>query len=136
MKIERQELTLSTNQTAWLEYDQDGDLLEIIFRPAEATCAIELTESIILRFDWETNQPLSLGFISVSQLMQPTEYGPVYFQLLADEWPDEAREKVWSMLRAAPLADFLTLSTYAPAYIPKTIPMTTIRQPHFALRAA
>ncbi len=136
MNIEKQELTLSTGQTACLEYDQDGDLLDIIFRSTEATCAIELTESIILRFDWEKNEPLSLGFISVSQLLQSTEYGPIYFQLLVDEWPDEVQDKVWTMLRAAPLTDFLALSSYAPAYIPKTIPMTTIRRPHFVLKAA
>ncbi|NJN99221.1 MAG: hypothetical protein HC875_36570, partial [Anaerolineales bacterium] len=85
MKLEKRELSLSTGQTVWYEYDQGSDLLEIIFQPAEATCAVELTESIILRFDWETNEPLSLGFISISHLVQPTEYGEVHFQLLTDE---------------------------------------------------
>ena len=38
--------------------------MEIIFRQTEATYAVELTESIVLRFDWETSEPLSLSFIS------------------------------------------------------------------------
>ena len=82
MQLDKRTITLSTGETAWYEYDRDGDVLEIIFRPAEATCAVELTESIILRFDWETNEPLSLSFISLSQLVQPAQYGPIHFQLL------------------------------------------------------
>ena len=103
MKLQKLPLPLTTKQTAWLEYDQDGDLLEIFFRSAEATCAIELTESIILRFDWDTCEPLSLSFISMSQLVQPSKYGSVHFQLLNDEWPDEVQDKVWRMLQSAPL---------------------------------
>ncbi len=136
MKLEKQKLTLSTGKTAWSEYDPDGDILEIIFRPAEATCAIELTESIILRFDWETNEPLSLSFISISRLVQPTEYGKVHFQLLTDEWPDEVRDKIWTMLRIPPLTEFLTLSSYAPAHTHQIVPMATIKQPHLVAQTA
>jgi hypothetical protein len=136
MKLERRELNLSTGQTAWYEYEQDSDLLEIIFRPAEATCAVELTESIILRFDWETNEPLSLGFISISRLIQPTAYGEVHFQLLTEEWPDEAQGKIWEMLQRPPLTEFLKLSSYAPAHTHKIIPMATIKQPYFLPQAA
>lgn len=136
MKIETRQLSLSTGQTAWFEYDHDSDMLEIIFRPAEATGAVELTESIILRFDWETAEPLSLGFISISHLMQPTEYGEVHFQLLADEWPDEVQDKVWEMLQRPPLTEFLKLSSYAPAHTHKFIPMAAIKQPYFLAQAA
>lgn len=136
MKLEKRELTLSTGQTVWYEYAQDSDLLEIIFRPAEATCAVELTESIILRFDWETNEPLSLGFISISHLVQPTEYGEVHFQLLTDEWPDEVQAKVWEMLQRSPLTEFLKLSSYAPAHTHKIVPMAAIKRPHLLAQAA
>ena len=129
MKLEKRDLTLSTGEQAWYEYDQDSDILEIIFRPGEATGAIELTESIILRFDWATNEPLSLSFISVSRLIQPTEYGEVHFQLLTDEWPAEAQDKIWQMLRLPPLTEFLKLSSYAPAHSQQIIPMTTVKQP-------
>lgn len=136
MKLERRELSLSTGQTAWYEYDQDSDMLEIIFQSTEATCAIELTESIILRFVWETNEPLSLGFISISRLIQPNEYGEVHFQLLTDEWPAEAQGKIWEMLQRPPLTEFLKLSSYAPAHTHKIIPMAAIKQPHFLPQAA
>ncbi|MFN8455962.1 MAG: DUF2283 domain-containing protein [Anaerolineae bacterium] len=136
MKIERQEVILNTGEKAWYEYDQESDVLEIIFRPGEATCAIELTESIILRFDWESNQPLSLSFISVSRLMQPAEYGEVHFQLLVDEWPDEAQDKIWKMLRLPLLTEFLKLSSYAPAHTHQIVPMATINQPLSLAQAA
>lgn len=51
MKLDRQELTLSTGQKVFYEYDQMDDLLEIFFQQNKATCAIELTESIILQLD-------------------------------------------------------------------------------------
>jgi hypothetical protein len=136
MALEKQKLILSTGKTAWIEYDQNGDLLEIIFRSGEATCAIELTESIILRFDWETSEPLSLSFISFSQLIQPTKYGQRYFQLLTSEWPAEIDEQIWTMLRKPPLSEFLTVNSYEPAFAHQVIPMTNINPPHLTTLAA
>lgn len=57
MKIEKNQIALKTGDTALIEYDREGDVLEIVFRQAGATRAIELTESIILRFNWESNEP-------------------------------------------------------------------------------
>ena len=111
-------------------------MLEIIFRPDEATGAVELTESIILRFDWASNEPLSLSIISFSRLLQANPYGEVHFQLLADEWPDEVRAKIWPMLQQTPLSDFLKLSGYAPAHTHQIIPMAAIRQPYLMPQAA
>jgi len=136
MNLEKKELKLDTGKTAWYEYDRDGDVLEIIFQPDEATGAVELTESIILRFDWETNEPLSLSIISFSRLLQANPYGEVHFQLLTDEWPDEVREKIWKMLQTTPLSEFLKLSGYSPAHTHQIIPMATIRQPYLMPQAA
>jgi len=136
MELEKKELKLSNGKTAWYEYDRDGDVLEIIFQPAEATGAVELTESIILRFDWGSNEPLSLSLISFSRLLQANPYGEVHFQLLADEWPDEVRDKIWPMLQKTPLSEFLKLSGYAPAHTHQIIPMATIKQPYLMPQAA
>lgn len=136
MKIETRELTLSTGEKVRSEYDRDSDLLEIIFRPAEATGAVELTESIVLRFDWNANEPLSLSFISLSKLLQPTEYGEVHFQLLTDEWPEDTRDKIWKMLRTSPLKEFLKLSSYVAAHTHQIIPTTTLKQSDILLQAA
>jgi hypothetical protein len=136
MNLEKKELKLNTGNIAWHEYDRDGDVLEIIFRPGEATGAVELTESIILRFDWESNEPFSLSIISFSRLLQANPYGEVHFQLLTDEWPDEVRDKIWPMLQKAPLSEFLKLSGYAPAHAHKIIPMAAIKQPYLIPQAA
>jgi len=136
MNLEKRKLELSTGKTAWYEYDRDGDVLEIIFRLDEATGAVELTESIILRFDWASNEPLSLSFISFSRLLQANPYGEVHFQLLMEQWPDEVRAKIWPMLQRTPLSDFLKLSGYAPAHTHQIIPMATIKQPYLMPQAA
>lgn len=135
-ELEQKELTLSTGKTAWYEYDRNSDLLEIIFRPAEASCAVELTESIVLRFDWYANEPLSLSLMSISKLLQPAEEGDLFFQLLSEEWPAEAQAKVWRMLRQPPLNEFLKLSSYVPAHSYHKIPMTSIKHAPELMQAA
>lgn len=129
MRLERRELILNTGAKALYEYDPESDLLEIIFQEGEATCAVELTENIILRFDWEKSQPLSLSFMSISKLIQPAEYGDIHFQLLTDEWPDEVHDKVLIMLRTTPLTEFLLLSSYAPAHTHQVVPSAMIKHP-------
>ena len=136
MNIETQELALSSHEKARIEYDPETDLLEIIFRNAEATCTVELTESMVLRFDWDTDEPLSLSVISFSKLLQHAEYGETYFQLLTDEWPEDAKNKIWTMLRTSPVKDVLKLSTYVPAHTHQTIPTTTLKQSKVILQAA
>ena len=136
IELEQQGLRLSTGSITRYEYDRNGDMLEIFFRDAEAACAVELTESIVLRFDWETNEPLSLSFLSFSKLQKPAEYGEPFFELLADEWPEEAQEKVWAMLRKQPLNEFLKLNSYVPAHTYRAIPMTSIKHAPELLRAA
>lgn len=128
--------TFRSGEIARYEYDRNSDLLEIFFRDTEATCAVELTESIVLRFDWERNEPLSLSFLSFSKLQKPVEYGEPFFELLAEEWPQEAQEKIWAMLRKPPLNEFLKLSSYVPAHTYRAIPMTSIQQTPALMRAA
>lgn len=76
-------------QTAHYKYDPNGDLLEIYFMEGEATAAVELTDNMVLRFDWESSRPLNLSIISVSTLLQPARYGKMYFELLVEEWPED-----------------------------------------------
>ena len=136
MKLNEFESTLSTGQKVLYSYDEDSDLLEIIFRQAEATGAIELTESIILRFDLDTAEPLSLSFIAFSRLIQPTEYEAQYFHLLADEWPEAVREKVEQMLRSGPLNEFLQVAGYLAPHSRYSIPMAMVKRPHVLAQTA
>ena len=136
MELIKTKSTLSDGATVWYEYDQEGDLLEVVFKAAEATAAVELTESIILRFDWHTAEPLSLSFISFSRLIQPARYGKAYFQLLTDEWPEEVRQKVWPILQSAPLNEFLELSSYIPHHGRQAVPVAAVKRPMVLATAA
>lgn len=133
MVIDKFEVNLSTGQKAQYEYDREGDVLEVIFRPGEATCAVELTESIILRFDWETGEPMSIGFIGFSYLIKPAEFGETYFQLLHDEWPDEVQTKVWDILHSPPVVEFLKVGSFTPSHKQKSVPIASLRQAQLAL---
>ena len=128
MLIEYHCILFGTGQTAQCEYDPTGDLLEIYFVLGEATAAVELTDNIVLRFDWDRGTPFNLGIISVSTLLQLSRYGKMHFELLVKEWPEEAQDKILAMLRRPPLTEFLTVSSYTPAHKSEIIPITTIRQ--------
>lgn len=129
LAIKRSQVELETGEKVQYEYDNEGDILEIIFQRGAATCAVELTDSIILHFDWEAVQPLSLTMISFSHLIQPTEHGAAYFQLLVDEHDEETQEKVWQMLNSAPLNSLLKMGGFTPANAYKTIPVARVNYP-------
>ncbi len=73
--LQTYQVTTEQGQTVELEYDQQGDMLEIFFKRGPASGAIELADPIILRFDRETGQALSLSVLTFSQVIQPTELG-------------------------------------------------------------
>jgi len=134
MKLTDLESTLSAQ--VLYTYDEEGDLLEIVFRQGEATCAVELTDSIILRFDLDTSEPLSLSLISFSRLIQSADYDVQHFRLLTDEWPEELQEKVMLMLRSTPLNEFLQVGSYTPPHTRQVIPLATVKRPYLLAQAA
>ncbi|MEM7532493.1 MAG: hypothetical protein AAF639_09970 [Chloroflexota bacterium] len=121
--------------TAVYQYIQEDDFLEIFFQEGEisneSTATIELTDNIVLRFDSTTSTPLSLACLSFSKLVEPTAYGEKHFALLVEEWPDNALDKIWQMLRQPPLTGILRLGGYIPTDAHTVIPMTTMN-PTFA----
>ena len=68
MIIQSKEFILKSGDKVLWEYDQEGDLLEIVFQAKEATGTVELTDNIILRFDWLRDEPLSLSIMSASHI--------------------------------------------------------------------
>jgi hypothetical protein len=87
-----------------LEYDQDGDMLEIFFGQGPASGAVELADPLILRFDRETGKALSLSILTFSQVIQGTELGPRGFRLSGlESLPDTLREMVVKMITAPPV---------------------------------
>jgi len=134
LRLTRFDSILDNGQTVHYCYDEEGDILEIIFRKARATCAVELTESIILRFDLEKEEPLSLSFVSYSRLAQPTEVGPRSFRLKLDSMDDEVRQKVVRIITSSPVNQFLKVSSYTRPRARRSEPITYVeRLPALAL---
>ena len=106
---------VSNGQTVRIEYDREGDILELFFAEG-AGRGLELTDEIVLRYDVQSGQPLSLIFLSFSKLMQPTEYGPESFYIHGlQRLPPAERDKVMSILTSSPVNHYLHVSALAQA---------------------
>ena len=118
------------HDSAAYQYSQEDDFLEIFFQQGDAEdksmATIELTDNIVLRFDWATSTPLSSTCHSFAKLVEPSAYGEKHFALLVEEWPDESLDKIWHMLRQPPLTGILRLGGYIPTDEHTVVPMTTM----------
>jgi hypothetical protein len=116
-------------QRIHLAYDEIGDVLEIVFEGVQATCAIELTDNILLRFHRELGQAAGLTILDFSILASPTELGPRSFAITGlENMPGDLRETVARIITTAPINRFLKVSTFysLPA---EPIPLTYVENP-------
>ena len=124
---------LPTGEKVHIEYDSEGDTLEVFFASGSAT-GIELTEEIVLRYDKSSASPRSLIFTSFSHLIQDTEYGPESFRLTGIEsLPPQQRYEILRILRMPSVSHFLQLSAVKLPHIQHPIPFTSVR--HLPLAA-
>ena len=120
---------LDNGQPVQIEYDREGDILEIFFAEGGG-CGIELTDEIVLRYNPTNNTPLSLIFVSFSHLVQPTEYGQESFRLTGVErLPPKRRDVVMRILTQAPVNRYLRLSAFSLPPERRFVPITYVRQP-------
>ena len=104
---------VSDGQPVRVEYDREGDILELFFAEG-AGRGLELTDEIVLRYDVQSGQPLSLIFLTFSKLMQPTEYGAESFYLQGlKRLPAAERTRVMTMLTSPPVNHYLHVSALA-----------------------
>ncbi len=109
-------------------YDREGDILEIFFRKGGG-CGVELADGIVLRYDVETGEPLSLIFLCFSTMMQPTELGPMSFPLTGlDDLPPEMRETVQRIITSPPVSHFLKVSALWRAPDQRLEPITYVEE--------
>ena len=102
---------LDDGDKARLEYDREGDVLEIVFAVGAAR-GLELTEEIILRYDPQSAKPLSLIFLTFSHLLQLAGSSPGGVRLRGfTKLPELERDKVLSILTTSPVNRYLTIST-------------------------
>ncbi len=103
------EITLE-GQTIIYSYDKEGDILEIVFQKGGGL-GVDLTENIVLRYNRESEEPLSLILTSFSQLIHPTQFGPLSFRLTAlTELSPDMQQTILHMLNTFPVNRFLKVS--------------------------
>lgn len=107
--LTERELTMN-GQTITYSYDKEGDILEIIFQKGGGL-GIDLTEGIVLRYDQEHQEPLSLIFTNYSRLIEPTPFGPPSFHLAAlNDLPSDMQQTILCILNSFPVNRFLKVS--------------------------
>ena len=120
---------LADGQLVSVNYDREGDILEIFFDRGPG-CGVELADEIVLRYNIETGKPLSLMFLSFSKLVQPTDYGPESFRLTGlERLPADRRQVVMRILTSPPVNYYLRVSALSLPREPKPVPITYVRQP-------
>jgi hypothetical protein len=129
LRIQHYQTITEEGETVHLEYDPEGDMLEIFFEEGPASGAIELADALILRFNRETGKALSLSILTFSQVIQMTEFGPRSFQLYAlQSLPDSLREMVVRMITTPPVSYFLKVVAYYPKAEHPPIPISYIER--------
>ena len=119
----------NNGQDVHLAYDEECDILEIVFDGVEANCAVELTDHILLRFNLEQEQAAGLSILDFSLLTRSTEMGPPSFSITGlDGLPEEMRRTVLKIITTPPVSHFLKVSCFTPSP-PQRIPITYVERP-------
>jgi hypothetical protein len=116
------------------DYIKEGDILEIFFERGAATCAVEITDYITLRFRPKERRAMSLILDNVSYLIEPAEIGPRSFRLKLERISPELRQTVIELITSPPVNQFLKVSSYTRPRAKSSEPITYIeRLPALAL---
>lgn len=115
LQLQRYEVVTAEGRTVQIEYDPEGDMVELFFDKGPASGAVELADPVILRFDRETGRALSLSILTFSQVTQPTELRPRSFPLSGlERLPGKMREQIARMITTPPVSHFLKVMAYYP----------------------
>jgi YD repeat-containing protein len=134
--VQESEIVTEDGHPMRLAYDETGDVLEVVFADVEATCAVELTDNILLRFHRELGRAVGLTILDFSVLASPSELGPRSFALTGlERLPDDLREVVARIITAAPVNRFLKVSIFD-SFSAHPIPLTYIESPYAAVTTA
>jgi len=116
------------------DYIEEADILEIFFERGAATCAVEITDYITLRFRTEEKKAMSLILDNVSYLIEPAEIGPRSFRLQLERISPELRQTVIQLITSPPVNRFLKVSSYTGPRARSSEPITYVeRLPALAL---
>ena len=129
LTLHETELMTKDGQRIHLAYEEVGDILEIVFDGVEATCAVELTDNIVLRFHHQQGRAAGLTLLDFSVLASPTELGVRSFALTGlDNLPEELREIVVRIITTPPVSQFLKVTTFC-ASPGRQVPLAYVESP-------
>ena len=129
LTLHETELMTKNGQRIRLAYEEVGDILEIVFDGVTATCAVELTDNIVLRFHRQQGRAAGLTLLDFSVLASPTELGVRSFALTGlDSLPEELREIVVRIITTPPVNQFLKVTTFY-ASPTEQVPLTYVESP-------
>ena len=129
MHIQKIEVVSDDGQNVHLAYDEECDILEVVFKGIEANCAIELTDHILLRFNLEKERAAGLSVLDFSLLARSTEMGPRNFPITGlDDLPEDMRSTVLKIITTPPVNRFLKVSCFTPSPS-RRIPITYVERP-------
>ncbi len=129
------ELKTDNGESIRLEYDEEGDILEIFFGENEPATGVELTDNILLRVNRTAKRAVSLTILHFSILAERTEYGPRSYPLSdLKALPEDLREFVIHAVTSAPVNQFLKVSYFQASQV-KRIPFTYVEPLRFASAA-
>jgi uncharacterized protein YuzE len=89
-------------------YDEEGDVLYIAFHKGRKATSVSLNDSMVLRFDPETQEAVGLTLLDFSRLVEAS--GPLPLWRLA-ELPAALRDMVWTVLTRQPISLYLGVTT-------------------------
>jgi len=113
LRLYETNIVTENGQNIHLAYEEVGDILEVVFNGIQATCAVELTDNILLSFHREQEQAAGLTIQNFSILSAVTELGPRSVALTGlDTLPDDLRDTVVRLIRKPPINQFLYLSPF------------------------
>ena len=127
--IDEMEVTFDDEQDVHLAYDEECDILEVVFKGIEANCAIELTDHVLLRFNLERERAAGLSVLDFSLLARSTEMGPLSLSITGlDNLPGNMRRTVSRIITTPPVNHFLKVSCFTPSPS-RHIPITYVEHP-------
>ena len=128
--LEEQQIHLSNDSTALVSYDREADILEITFQDAAASATVELTDGVYLRFDRQSGQPLSLGFVNFTPLTQQQEFGIPLLSLTGlAKLPQVDLAVILKMLQTLPVNAILHLYSFKPTARTRVMPVASLIAP-------
>ena len=103
LSLFKTQITANDGTPVRLVYDQEADILEILFGENEPSTGVELTDHIVLRLNQQTKRVVSLILLHVSILTEQTEYGPRSYPLdKLDQIPQHLRDLVVRLITSMP----------------------------------